>query len=95
MKSKTIKYSKPIVCPITITDHYPILLSIENLISKRNNKPDPLTITTINYSILSNLISNQKWSTILEHSDVNNVTECFINTINNLKNWHLLGLKFL
>jgi len=55
MKSKTIKYSKPIVCPITISDHHPILHSIGNLKSNRKNKPDTLTITTINYSILSNL----------------------------------------
>jgi len=84
MKSKTIKYSKPIVCPITISDHYPILLSIGNVISNRKNKPDPLSITPINYSILSNLISSQKWDTVLRHSDTNNATESFINILNDL-----------
>jgi len=93
MKSKTIKYSKPIVCPITISDHYPILLSIGNVISNRKNKPDPLTINTINYLILSNLISNQKWCTILEHADVNNATKCFINILNNLVKLASVNIK--
>jgi hypothetical protein len=93
MKSKTIIYSKPIVCPITISDHYPILLSIGNLISNRKNKPDPLTINTINYSILSNLISNQNWCTILEHADVNKATKCFINILNNLVKLASVSIK--
>lgn len=82
MKNNTIKYVKPIVSPITITDHYPILLSIENLISNGKNTLNPLTITKIDNSILSNLISNQSWCNILAHSDVNYTTTCFINTLN-------------
>lgn len=56
MKSKT-HYSMPIISPIIISDHYPIFLSIGNLISNRNSKPNPLTINRIDHSKLSNLIT--------------------------------------
>jgi len=84
MKSNTIKYVKPIVSQITITDHYPILLSIGNLISNRKNTPHPLTITKIDHYMFSNLILNQSWNTILAHTDVNHATECFINTLKDI-----------
>lgn len=85
MKSKTTKFSNPIVCQITISGHYPIFLSIGNLISNRNNTSNALTITTIDYSLLSNLIiTKQSWISILEYTDCNDTTKLFFSILNNL-----------
>jgi len=48
MKCKSTKFTKPIISPITITDHYPIFLCIVHLLTNRNNTPNPLKISKIN-----------------------------------------------
>lgn len=65
MKCKSVNFSKPVIIPITITYHYPIFLSVGNLITNRNNTPNLLTLTKINNSKLSN--SSQSWKSVLEN----------------------------
>jgi len=67
------------VGPITISDHYSIFLSIGNLVRNRNNKPNALAITTIEYSILQNCT---EFHTRIHRRQ--NATQCFINTLKNL-----------
>jgi hypothetical protein len=82
MKCKSIQFSKAIISPNTITDHYAIFLSIGNLIKNRNNTPNTFTTSKINISKLSNLIATQSWETVLDKNDV--ATDNFINIIKNL-----------
>jgi len=71
---------EPIVCPILISNHYSIFLSIGNIICNRINTPNPLKISKIDNSILIDI----NISDILKHTDVYKFTKCFINTLNDL-----------
>jgi hypothetical protein len=45
-------------------DHYPIILSIGNLLDNRNNTENPLKLLKIDEIKLANLIQNHNWSEI-------------------------------
>jgi hypothetical protein len=81
MKCKSTKLSKPIVSPITITDHYSIFLSVGHLLTNINNTPNSLTISKINNFKLSDLIATQLWDNVLDKMDVNEATDNFINIL--------------
>lgn len=83
VKCKSTEFSKSIISPITITDHYPIFLSIGNLITNRNNPSNPLTILKINSLKLSNLIATQSWKTVIDNTNVNKATDNFIDILKN------------
>jgi hypothetical protein len=84
IKCKSTEFSKSLISPITITDHYPIFLSIRNLKTNRNNPPNPLTISKINNLKLSNLIATQSWKTVIDNTNVNEATDNSINILKNL-----------
>lgn len=76
----------PIILHSKISDHFPQLLKItlQEKINNNLNKQNSNIISSINYDILKNYLSNNvNWDDILQGNDVNNTTEIFIDAIKN------------
>jgi len=86
IKTKSHANIVPIIVLSNITDHYPTILSIGNILDKRNNMPKPFKILKTDNQKLSNSIENHNWSEILKFTDVNKATQYFTSTLYNLKN---------
>lgn len=93
IKTKSFANIVPIIVYSNITNYYPTVLSIGNILNNRNNTPKPLKILKTDNQKLSNSTENYIWSEILEFSDINKATQYFINTINNLKNQALAEIS--
>lgn len=86
VKTKSLANITPIIVQSNITDHYPIILSIGNLVDNRNNTKNPFKLLKIDDKKLDNLIQNHNWSEITKLKDVNKSNHYCTETINNLKN---------
>lgn len=85
IKTKSHANIVPIIVISNITDHYPTILSLGNILDKRNNIPNPLKILKTDNQKLSNSIENHNWLEILEVTYVNKATQYFTSTLNNQK----------
>lgn len=84
IKTNSLINILPTIPHINITDHYPIVISIKNILNNRNNKPNPLTLTKINNIELSYAIKIQDWTNVYESTDVNIATNTFIEILNTI-----------
>lgn len=85
IKTKSHANIVPIIVLSNITDHYSTILSLGNILDKRNNTPNPLKILKTDNQKLSNSFENHNWSELLEYTDVNKAIQYFTSTLNNLK----------
>lgn len=76
----TLFHQQPIC--IKITDHYPVILSIENCtVMTCTNRSKYKFIKIIIYENLNLDLASENWNSVLEYNNPNLSLNCFMNTL--------------